>query len=164
MSAWKPCGASVISWSGRQPALHDEPRLMTLRRCLFGTLQHRLLFTHMLVTIAVLFVATLLVLVIQAPLRLENMVQRMAEWLQPTIMLARNNFTDALTNTDSDATNRFLDYLRSQADAQNARILLVAEPAASLSLTPRIGGSARPGRPANTTPSTFRRVGCAPAP
>jgi two-component system OmpR family sensor kinase len=101
---------------------------MTLRRCLFGTLQHRLLFTHMLVTIAVLFVATLLVLVIQAPLRLENMVQRMAEWLQPTIMLARNNFTDALTNTDSDATNRFLDYLRSQADAQNARILLVAEP------------------------------------
>lgn len=101
---------------------------MTIRRRLFGTLQHRLLFTHMLVTVAVLFVAALLVLIIQAPLRLENMVQRMAEWLQPTITLARSNFTDALTNTSSDTTNRFLDYLRSQADAQNARILLVTQP------------------------------------
>ena len=105
---------------------------MTIRRRLFGTLQHRLLFTHMLVTIAVLFVAALLVLIIQAPLRLENMVQRMAEWLQPTITLARSNFTDILTNTDNASANRFLAYLRSQADAQNARILLVAQPGGTI--------------------------------
>lgn len=101
---------------------------MTIQRRLFGTLQHRLLFTHILVTVIVLFVAALLVLIIQAPLRLENMVQRMAEWLQPTITLARSNFTDALSDTDSASADRFLDYLRSQADAQNARILLVTEP------------------------------------
>jgi methyl-accepting chemotaxis protein len=91
------------------------------------------------------------------------MVQRMAEWLQPTIMLARSNFTDALSDTDSDATNRFLDYLRSQADAQNARILLVAEPGGVIIFDSEDRLSARPGRPANTTASTFRRVGCVPA-
>lgn len=102
-----------------------------LRRFL-NALPNRLLFTHMLVAITVLFVAALMVLVLQAPLRTETMVQRMVEWLQPTITLARSNFADVLTTTDDAATERFLDYLRSQADAQNARILLVTQPVGAI--------------------------------
>lgn len=99
----------------------------TFRR-LFGTLQSRLLFTHMLVTVAVLFVATLIVLILQAPLRIENMVQRMTEWLQPTVTLARSNFADLAASSDGNGQTQFLDYLRSQADAQSARIFLVTQP------------------------------------
>ena len=62
-----------------------------LRR-LFDTLQNRLLFTHMVVAVAVLGVAILLLLALQAPLRTESMLQRMAEWLLPTVTLARSNF------------------------------------------------------------------------
>ena len=101
---------------------------MNAMRRLFSTLQSRLLLTHMLVAVAVLLVATLLVLVIQAPLRAEYMVQRMAEWLQPTVNIARSSFADAVQSSDADAQERFLSYLRSQADAQNARVLLVTQP------------------------------------
>lgn len=101
---------------------------MSIVRRFINTLQNRLLFTHMLVAITVLIVAVLILLILQAPLRTENMVQRMAEWLQPTVTLARSNFTSIIASNDSDAQERFLTYLRSQADAQNARILLVTQP------------------------------------
>ena len=105
---------------------------MTSFRRFLNQLQTRLILTHMVVAVAVLMVAAMILLILQAPLRLENMVQRMTEWLQPTITLARNNFAEALTKENSDATTRFLDYLRSQADAQNARILLVTQPDATI--------------------------------
>ena len=101
---------------------------MNAMRRLFSTLQSRLLLTHMLVAVAVLLVAALLVLVIQAPVRAEYMVQRLAEWLQPTVNIARSSFAGAVQNADADAQARFLSYLRSQADAQNARVLLVSQP------------------------------------
>ena len=101
---------------------------MNTGRRLFSTLQSRLLLTHMLVAVAVLLAAALLVLVIQAPLRTESMVQRLAEWLQPTVNIARSSFSDAVQSHAADARKRFLSYLRSQADAQNARVLLVAQP------------------------------------
>lgn len=105
---------------------------MTSFRRFLNQLQTRLILTHMVVAVAVLMVAATILLILQAPLRLENMVQRMTEWLQPTITLARSNFAEALTKENSDATPRFLDYLRSQADAQNARILLVTQPDATI--------------------------------
>jgi signal transduction histidine kinase len=101
--------------------------MSTVRR-LFNTLQNRLLFTHMLVAVAVLFVAALILLILQAPLRSENMVERMAEWLQPTVTLARNNFASIVAQNDGDGEGRFFTFLRSQADAQNARVMLVAQP------------------------------------
>lgn len=94
----------------------------------FNTLQSRLIFTHMLVALTVLAAAALLLLVLQAPLRSEAMLQRMAEWLQPTVTLARTNFTTLLTAGDRSSEERFFNYLRTQADAQNARILLVTQP------------------------------------
>jgi YD repeat-containing protein len=94
----------------------------------FNTLQSRLLFTHMLVALTVLVVAALLLLVIQAPLRTETMLQRMAEWLQPTVVLARSNFASLRAAGDDATAARFFDYLHTQADAQNARILLVTQP------------------------------------
>ncbi len=105
---------------------------MNAMRRLFSTLQSRLLLSHMLVAVAVLLVAVLLVLVIQAPVRAEYMVQRMAEWLQPTVNIARSSFADAVQSDDADAQERFLSYLRSQADAQNARVLLVTQPAGQI--------------------------------
>jgi len=93
-----------------------------------NTLQTRLLLTHMLVALTVLVVAALLLLVIQAPLRTETMLQRMADWLQPTVTLARANFTSLLAANDNSTEERFFDYLRAQADAQSARILLVTQP------------------------------------
>ena len=105
---------------------------MNAMRRLFSTLQSRLLLSHMLVAVAVLLVAVLLVLVIQAPVRAEYMVQRMAEWLQPTVNIARSSFADAVQSDDADAQARFLSYLRSQADAQNARVLLVTQPAGQI--------------------------------
>ena len=94
----------------------------------FNTLQNRLIFTHMLVALTVLVVAALLLLVIQAPLRTEAMLQRMAEWLQPTVTLARTNFASLLAAADDASEEQFYTYLRTQADAQNARILLVTQP------------------------------------
>jgi len=101
---------------------------MNARRRFFSTLQSRLLLTHMLVAVAVLLAAALLLLVIQAPLQAESMVQRLAEWLQPTVNIARSSFSDAVQSSGADTRERFLSYLRSQADAQNARVLLVAQP------------------------------------
>ncbi len=98
-----------------------------LRR-LFDTLQNRLLFTHMVVAVAVLGVAILLLLALQAPLRTESMLQRMAEWLLPTVTLARSNFASLAVATDPESARRFFDFLHSQASAQNVRILLVAQP------------------------------------
>ncbi len=97
-------------------------------RRFFNTLQKRLIFTHMVVALTVLVVAALLLLVIQAPLRSETMMQRMAEWLQPTVTLARNNFASLLGADGAASQAQFFDYLRTQANAQNARILLVTQP------------------------------------
>lgn len=105
---------------------------MTKLRRTFNTVQNRLLLTHMLVAVSVLAVAALIALILQAPLRAETMVQRMAEWLQPAVTLARDNFAGILFNPDRADETRFLDYLRSQADAQNARILLVSQPDATI--------------------------------
>ncbi|HHY56250.1 MAG TPA: HAMP domain-containing protein [Chloroflexi bacterium] len=105
---------------------------MTTLRRFFNQLQTRLILTHMVVAVTVLIVAAMILLILQAPLRQENMVQRMTEWLQPTITLARSNFADALTEGNNETSTRFLDYLRSQADAQNARILLVMQPQATI--------------------------------
>ncbi|MFO7632504.1 MAG: HAMP domain-containing sensor histidine kinase [Caldilinea sp.] len=105
---------------------------MNILRRFFNTLQSRLIFTHMLVAVAVLFVAALIVLLLQAPLRSETMVQRMAEWLQPTVTLARNNFASIAAADDGEAEERFFTYLRSQADAQNARILLITQPGGAI--------------------------------
>src|SRR5690606_24725924 len=54
------------------------------------------------------------------------------EWLQPTVNIARSSFADAVQSDDADAQARFLSYLRSQADAQNARVLLVTQPAGQI--------------------------------
>ncbi|MEJ5248107.1 MAG: HAMP domain-containing sensor histidine kinase [Caldilinea sp.] len=95
---------------------------------LFNTLQKRLFLTHMLVALAVLLLASLILLALQAPLRTEAMLRRMSEGLQPTVTLARNNFATLLLTGDSEAEERFFNYLRSQAAAQDVRILLVVEP------------------------------------
>lgn len=95
---------------------------------LFNTLQKRLLLTHMLVAFAVLLLASSILLVLQAPLRAEALFRRMGEWLPPTVLLARSNFASLLLSQDSEAEERFFAYLRSQAVAQDTRILLVVEP------------------------------------
>ncbi|MBO9392822.1 HAMP domain-containing sensor histidine kinase [Caldilinea sp.] len=95
---------------------------------LFDTLQKRLLLTHMLVAFAVLLLASSILLALQAPLRSEALFRRMGEWLPPTVTLARSNFASLLLTRDSEAETRFFAYLRSQAAAQDTRILLVVAP------------------------------------
>ncbi len=86
-------------------------------------LSNRLLLTHMVVAIVVLIVAALILLAIQAPMRSEFTLQRMSEWLAPTIMAVRTGNIDLLRNDTAglDPTERFLTFLRNQAEAQDAR-------------------------------------------
>lgn len=95
---------------------------------LFDTLQKRLLLTHMLVAFAVLLLASSILLALQVPLRSEALFRRMGEWVPPTVTLARSNFASLLLLNDGEAKTRFFAYLRSQAAAQDTRILLVVTP------------------------------------
>ncbi|MBW7885211.1 MAG: HAMP domain-containing histidine kinase [Caldilineaceae bacterium] len=98
------------------------------------TLSGRLLLTHMLVAAAVLVVAALLVLILQAPVRTEFMQRRMNDWLQPAIIVARSGLAGTLVDDESGAQMRarFLNYLRTQADAQDGRVLLVEQPGSQI--------------------------------
>ncbi len=90
------------------------------------SLNGRLLLTHMLVAAAVLVIAAVLLLSLQAPVRNDLALRRMIEWLDTAITTTRGSLVQAaLANDQSGAADSFLELLRNQAENLNGRILLV---------------------------------------
>ncbi len=91
------------------------------------SLNGRLLLTHMLVAAAVLLIAAVLLLSLQAPVRNDLALRRMIEWLDTAITTTRGSLVQAAlaANDQSGAADSFLELLRNQAENLNGRILLV---------------------------------------
>lgn len=92
------------------------------------SLNGRLLLTHMLVAAAVLIIAAVLLLSLQAPARNDLALRRMVEWLDTAVTTTRGSLVQAvLANNQDGAAADFLGLLRTQAENLNGRILLVDE-------------------------------------
>lgn len=90
------------------------------------SLNGRLLLTHMLVAAAVLVIAAVLLLSLQAPVRNDIALRRMIEWLDTAITTTRGSLVQAVLAENQDAAVQdFLGLLRDQAASLNGRILLV---------------------------------------